>query len=462
MTRFFYTLLYYCLTPLLFVRLLLKHQKSKAYKEQRQSLRLAERLGFFSKPDFTRSDFTRSDFTRSDFTRSELSGHNKDQSPVWLHTVSVGEFIAALPLIRQLMQTYPQYPLVITCTTTTGSAQIMKTLSAEIDQGKVFHVYLPYDLPGSMQRFLNSIRPRLGIIMETEIWPNLLHTAQQMAIPMWLLNARMSARSAKGYSRIKVLMQTALQQFSGIAAQDRLDAERLKKLGAKEDILSISGSIKFDIQLNPEDIKAGKNLRQQLHWQDSKVLIAASTHKGEDEILLSVYQTLKQHHPQLVMILVPRHPERFQSVYQLLHKQNNVLIKRSAMNEQLSNETRPIDILLGDSMGEMIRYFACADLVFMGGTLVPTGSHNILEPAAMGLPVVYGPHMFNFNAINELFLHYKAALQIADKKSLEQAINSLLSDKAGADIMAGKAKQLIEKNSGALNKMMLLLKPYLQ
>ncbi|NOQ79604.1 MAG: 3-deoxy-D-manno-octulosonic acid transferase [Gammaproteobacteria bacterium] len=436
--RFLYTLLYYCLTPLFFLRLLIKHQKSNAYKEQRQSLRLAERLGIFAKPEFA-----------------------NDQAPVWFHTVSVGEFIAALPLIRQVMQDYPQFPLVITCTTTTGSAQIIKTFSAEIKQGKIAHVYLPYDLPGSMRRFLKNTGPRLGIIMETEIWPNLLHAAQQKAIPMWLLNARMSARSVKGYKRIKVLTRTALQQFTGIAAQDILDAERLKKLGAKEGSLSITGSIKFDIQINPDDIEAGKTLRKQLHWQDKQVLIAASTHKGEDEILLSVYQQLKQHHPQLVMIVVPRHPERFQSVYQLLNVDNNRVIKRSAMVDIAINDDMPADMLLGDSMGEMMRYFACADLVFMGGTLVPTGGHNILEPAAMGLPIVYGPHMFNFNAISELFLYYQAVLQAADKESLEQALNTLLSDKTKAKQMAGQAKHLIEQNAGAMDKMSVLLKPYL-
>jgi len=439
LTPLIYTLLYYCLTPVFFIRLLLKHQKSNAYKEQRQSLRLAERLGFFS---------------RAEFNPEELA-------PVWFHTVSVGEFIAALPLIRKVMQDYPHYPLVITCTTTTGSAQIIKTFSAEINQGKILHVYLPYDLPGSMRRFLKSIRPRLGIIMETEIWPNLLHAAQQMNIPVWLLNARMSARSAKGYARIKGLTRTALQQFTGIAAQDALDAERLKKLGAGEDGLFITGSIKFDIKLNPEDSDAGKILRRQLHWQNNSVLIAASTHKGEDEILLSVYQQLKQHHPDLVMIIVPRHPERFQAVYQLLTAEKNSVIRRSVMSDRAINKDKPVDILLGDSMGEMMRYFACADLVFMGGTLVPTGGHNILEPAAMGLPIVYGPHMFNFKAVSDLFLNYQAAFQVADKDSLQQTLNTLLADKKLADIMARQAQQLIEQNAGAMDKMLLLLKPYL-
>ena len=245
MSRFFYSLLYYCLTPLLFLRLLLKHQKSSAYKEQRQTLRLAERLGFFPKH----------------------TTMTMQQSPVWFHTVSVGEFIAALPLIRQVKQDYPQLPLLITCTTTTGSAQIIKIFSAEIKQGNIAHVYLPYDLPGAMQRFLSNINPRLGIIMETEIWPNLLNQAQQFNIPIWLLNARLSARSARGYQRIHWLMHNALQQFTGIAAQDKLGAERLIKLGAREASLSVTGSIKFDIQLDPQELQAGKILRQQLHWQ---------------------------------------------------------------------------------------------------------------------------------------------------------------------------------------------------
>ena len=442
MARFFYTLLYYCLTPLLFLRLLMKHQKSSAYKEQRQSLRLAERLGFFSKG---------------------VIRNTQTQAPVWFHTVSVGEFLATLPLIRKVMQDYPQFPLVITCTTTTGSAQIIKTFSTEIEQGNITHVYLPYDLPGSMQRFLKNINPRLGIIMETEIWPNLLNKTQQLNIPIWLLNARLSARSAKGYHRIKGMIQNTLQQFSGIAAQDKLDAERLIKLGAREASLFVTGSIKFDIQLNPAEIQAGKILRQQLHWQDKKVVIAASTHRGEDEILLNVFQSLRKHHPDLVLIIVPRHPERFQSVYQLLNVADVHVLKRSEMSaKSLTDQKQSIDILLGDSMGEMMRYFACADLVFMGGTLVATGGHNILEPAAMGLPIVYGPHMFNFNAISDLFLHYKAALQVSDQKGLEDVLEMLLSDKKQSDEMADKAKQLIVQNSGAMEKMLVLLKPYLE
>jgi len=444
MQRLFYTGLYYLLVPLLFLRLLLKHQKSSGYKETRQSLRLAERLGFFARPKFKSAEFTKAGDACPD--------------PVWIHTVSVGEFLATLPLIEQLMKQVPQYPLVITCTTTTGSAQIIKTFADEIAQGKVFHVYLPYDLPGSMRRFMKKIRPRLGIVMETEIWPNLLTVAWQLDIPVWLLNARMSARSAKGYSHFKNLTRASLTKFAGIAAQDALDAGRLKELGADSNTLHITGSIKFDLKISPEAIEAGKKFRQQLHWQDKKVLIAASTHRGEDELLLEVYEKLKAKHPDLAMIIVPRHPERFPAVFQVLNNSRYHVLKRSQLNETVQT---PMDILLGDSMGEMIPYFACADLVFMGGTLIPQGGHNILEPAALGLAIVYGPHMFNFNAINELFLQYQASVQVADIKSLEQVVNELLADKTASTAMGERARQLIEQNSGALNKMMVLLKPYL-
>ncbi len=452
MSHFLYTLLYYCLTPLLFLRLLIKHQKSRQYKEQRQDLRLAERLAFFDNKEFT----------------------NQGQAnPIWFHTVSVGEFIATLPLLKQVMLEYPQFPLLITCTTTTGSSQIIKTFSTEIKQGKIFHVYLPYDLPGSMRRFLEKTQPHLAIIMETEIWPNLLHITQQMNIPIWLLNARMSARSAEGYKRFNGMIKTTLQEFTGIAAQDKLDAERLIQLGAKAESLTITGSIKFDIQLDLKELEAGHELRQQLNWQDKKVLIAASTHQGEDEILLNVFQNLRQYYPQLVMLIVPRHPERFQSVYQLLTASDYTIAKRSELPQFTTLFTKKlscapfrkggsaIDILIGDSMGEMMRYFSCADMVFMGGTMVPTGGHNILEPAAMGLPIVYGPHMFNFNAINELFIHYQAALQVMDEADLEKSLNLLLSDERRADEMAAKAKQLIAKNAGAKDKMLALLRPYL-
>ena len=449
MQRLLYTALYYFLTPVLFLRLLIKHQKSRAYKDERQPLRLAERLGLFAKPE----------------PKPELS-----MDPVWIHTVSVGEFLATLPLIRRLMEQAPQHPLVITCTTTTGSALIIKTLSREIKQGKVFHVYLPYDLPGSMRRFLYKIHPCLGLVMETEIWPNLLTAARQADIPVWLLNARMSARSAKGYARFKTLTKSTLQKFTGIAAQDALDADRLKELGAQDETLHITGSIKYDLNIDPRDIEAGKAFRAQLHWQNKIVLMLASTHNGEDEILLDVYQYLKSQHPNLVMIVVPRHPERFQSVYHLLCSGNKIgnksgnknghnnVLKRSQMT---GDAAMPVDILLGDSMGEMIRYFACADLVFMGGTLVPTGGHNILEPAALGLPIVYGPHIFNFYAINELFLQYQAAQQASDIDSLKQILNELLGNEKNARDMGKRARQLMEQNSGALEKMLALVKPYL-
>ncbi len=437
MPRLFYTLLYYCLTPLLFLRLLIKHQKSSAYKEQRQSLRLAERFGFFSPPLFKHDSLP----------------------PVWIHTVSVGEFLATLPLIKQLKQEYPEHPLIITCTTTTGSAQITKTFAEEIRMGTIFHIYLPYDLPGPLRRFLNATQPCLGIIMETEIWPNLLYTAHQCNVPVCLLNARMSERSAKGYARFSSLTKTALSHFSDIAVQNMVDANRLIKLGADKETLHITGSIKFDLKINLQDIKNGRLMRKQLNWQDKTVLIAASTHKNEDEIILSVFQKLKKHHPNLVMIIVPRHPERFQSVYQLLIQSAFNVLKRSEMADDIQHS---VDILLGDSMGEMLRYFSCSDIVFMGGTMVPTGGHNILEPAALGLPIVCGPHMFNFAAINELFLQHQAMQQVKDIELLESTLDNLLADEKTSQAMGAAAQQLMAKNSGALNKMMTLLKPYLE
>ncbi len=440
MQRFLYSSLYYLLTPLLFLRLLLKHQKSADYKTLRQPLRLAERLGIFTQPLFALV-----------------------RQPVWIHTVSVGEFLATRPLINKLLEDYPDYPLVITCTTTTGSAQILKTFAQEIAQQRIFHCYLPYDLPGSVRRFLNRTNPSLGLIMETEIWPNLLLECERRKLPVWLLNARMSARSAKGYARFGRLTKNTLQKFTGIAAQDVLDAGRLKELGADENTLHITGSIKFDIKVQPEDLAAGQALRWQLHWQTKMVLVAASTHKGEDKQILEIFQNLRVKHPELVLLVVPRHPERFQSVYQMLSENAMGLttIKRTEIaSASAIEQTISPDILLGDSMGEMMHYFACSDLVFMGGTLVPVGGHNILEPAALELPIVYGPHIFNFYAINELFLQYQAARQVQDTTELEQVLDSLLSDKEERNGLAEKAHQLIEQNAGALDKIMALIKPY--
>ncbi len=442
MPRLLYTLLYYSLIPLLLLRSLIKHQKSRSYKEQRQPLRLAERFGLFAMPNFA-------------------------LQPIWFHTVSVGEFLATLPLIKKIRINFPNYPIVITCTTTTGSTQIKKTFSEEIKSVQVFHVYLPYDLPGSMKRFMNAINPCLGLIMETEIWPNLLHESHKKNTPVWLLNARMSANSEKGYARFESLIKTALNQFSGIAVQNKVDAERLKKLGANDNLLHVTGSIKFDLKLNKADIKAGKELRNQLNWQNKKVLIAASTHQGEDEIILRVYAHLKKVHENLVMIIVPRHPERFQSVYELLNSQSLTVLKRSQMGKTVefntnSIEQKEIDILLGDSMGEMIRYFSCSDTVFMGGTMVSNGGHNILEPAALSLPIIYGPHMFNFAVINDLFQQQNASLQVQNEASLTRALNTLLSDDALANDMGGRARALMMKHSGAVEKISILLSPHLE
>ncbi len=444
MQRLLYTLLYYCLTPLLFLRLLLKHQKSNAYKGERQPLRLLERLGVFTKPTFNSPT------------------DESPRSPVLIHTVSVGEFLATVPLIRKLLREFPHYPLVITCTTTTGSARIIKTFAQQIKQGKIFHVYLPYDLPGSMSRFFKKLQPCLVLVMETEIWPNLLHITHQRHIPVWLLNARMSARSAKGYARFSTVTKSSLQKLTGIAVQDSLDAGRLIKLGADEKTLHITGSIKFDIRISNAEIEAGAALRRQLNWQKNKVLIAASTHQGEDEIILDVFQKLKSQHPDLVMLVVPRHPERFQSVYQLCsaypkvkqqYKHQYKVMKRSQLNKE---QQQDVDILVGDSMGEMMIYFACSDVVFMGGTMVATGGHNIIEPAALGLPIVYGPHIFNFYAINELFQQYQASQQVSDSNELTTTLHILISDEKTAREMGARAQQLIAQNSGALNKMIQL------
>jgi 3-deoxy-D-manno-octulosonic-acid transferase len=427
--RLLYTLLYYCLIPLLLVRLLLKHQKSRAYKEQRQDLRLKERLGLFSVPFL-------------------------DGKVIWLHTVSVGEFLATMPLIKKLQTQFPHHILVITCTTTTASAQITTVFANAIRLGQIFHVYLPYDVPNAVNRFLQKINPCIGLIMETEIWPNLLYCCQRYDIPMWLLNARMSTGSAKGYTRFATLSQSTLQRFSGISAQHSTDAHHFITLGANKKTLHISGSIKFDLSVDRDDLIAGNSLRKQLHWQNKTVLIAVSTHQGEEKILLEVYFNLKTQYPNLVMIIVPRHPERFQSVYQLLQKSTANIVKRSMIK---GTSYVDIDILLGDSMGEMMCYLACADIVFMGGTLQPIGGHNILEPAILEKTIVTGPYMFNFAAINELFLAHNASQQVNDIHALEKVLIQLLSNPEQAQTMAFNAKHLLSQHSGAVDKMLTLI-----
>ncbi len=406
-----YSFIFTLLLPLILLRLYLRERKSPAYRE-----RLSERFGF---------------------------GERIKAPVIWLHAVSVGEVQAAKPLITRLQKQYPEHTLVVTTMTPTGAERV-----ADI-KGNIQHRYVPYDTPGCIKRFLNRIQPSMLIIMETEIWPNMLHYCHQRKIPSLLVNARMSERSARGYARFSALTRSTLNKFSSIAAQGKIDAERLIKLGSDPAKTHITGSLKFDLT-PPADLEVrARTLRSQ--WGvNRKVWIAASTHKGEDEQLLDAFETLQQHLPETLLILVPRHPERFDEVAKLCQARGFTLVRRSEQHNCQSETT----IFLGDSMGEVMLFFAASDIAFVGGSLVAAGGHNLLEPALLGIPVLTGPHMFNFAEIHRLLLQAKASLEVENSRHLAKELRQLFNDPSLSHTMGEQGKRLVAQNRGALDNVM--------
>ncbi len=406
--RLLYTALLYLLLPLVLLRLYWRGRRDPGHRQ-----RWRERFGFIVPPP--------------------LPGC------LWVHAVSVGEVRAALPLIRALQARYPQRPLLVTTSTLTGSRQVQEALGEQIH-----HVYAPYDLPGAVSRFLRNVRPRLAIIMETELWPNLLRQCAAAEIPVMIANARLSERSARGYARIGNLIAPMLRDIALIAAQADADADRFRALGAPR--VCVTGNLKYDLTLPADLSERGWQFRQAVLGEHRPVWIAASTHAGEDEQILDALATLRSRWPELLLLLVPRHPERFESVAALCRQRGFALVRRS---EQQSCAPSTV-VFLGDSMGELLLFYAAADLAFVGGSLVATGGHNVLEPALLGLPVLFGPHMFNFTEAGERLLEAEAAWQIADAAQLASVVERLLADPALRQSTGQRGRALVERHRGAL------------
>lgn len=412
--RRLYSLFFILIMPLILLRLYLRSRKSPAYKE-----RLRERFGL---------------------------GRSVDGSVIWVHAVSVGEVQAAKPLIERLQHFYPQHTILVTTMTPTGAARV-----ADI-KGNVQHRYIPYDTPGCITRFLYRIKPKVLIVMETEIWPNMLHYCKKQKIPTLLVNARMSERSAEGYARFSSLIQPALRNFSQIAVQNAADEERLIMLGADPATTHVTGSLKFDFQPAKDIVEQGKQLRQ-LWGVGRKVWIAASTHKGEDELVLDAFEQARQRVPELLLVLVPRHPERFDEVAALCKGRGYLFVRRSEKNVCTSGT----QVFLGDSMGELILFLAASDIAFIGGSLVATGGHNLLEPAALGLPVLTGPHMFNFVEVHRLLLQKEASIEVETPIHLAREVIALFNDDELCRSMGENGRLAIEENRGALDKVALMI-----
>ena len=416
MNRTLYTLLFHLGLPLVAIRLWLRARKAPAY---------ARRIG----------------------ERFALNLPVMQPGGIWVHAVSVGESIAAAPMIRELLKRYPQLPITVTCMTPTGSERIQALFANE---PRIQHCYLPYDLPWAAARFLERVKPRLGVIMETELWPNHIHQCAKRGIPVALANARLSARSAKGYARFAGLTRPMLEEMSLIAVQTEAEAERFRLLGARPECVEVTGSIKFDLSIDPQLPIKARDLREQWQALERPVWIAASTHEGEDEILLSAHRQLLASYPNGLLILVPRHPERFNSVFQLCQREGFATVRRSS-GEPVAAQTQ---VLLGDTMGELLFLYALADSAFVGGSLVPNGGHNLLEPAALAKPVLSGPHLFNFLEIAAKLREAAALEEVEDAQGLALAVQRLFELPQDAQRMAEAGLKVMQLNQGALQRLL--------
>ncbi len=417
--RRLYTLILYLIAPAVVLRLFVRSLKAPDYRR-----RIRERFGHIP--------------------------YLSQGGGIWLHAVSVGETQAALPLIQALRRRAPKRPMVITTTTPTGSARVQAALGED-----VHHFYLPYDLPGSLRRFLDAARPVLVIIMETEIWPNLFAACQDRGIPLVIANARISPASFKGYKRVRPFVAESLARTSLISAQSEMDAERFRQLGAPTERVRALGNIKFDLRYSPETLAEGSALREKLGLE-RPVWIAASTHDGEEFQVLEAFREVRQRIPDALLILVPRHPERFDAVAAQCRGQGWRIVRRTE-----HSTTADCDVYLGDTMGELMVLYGAADVAFVGGSLVPIGGHNVLEPAAVGLTVLFGPHMFNFIEASERLLEANAAHQVQDAKSLAKLTVELLRDAERRDRMGRAGRDTVAANRGSLERLLNALEPLL-
>lgn len=462
--RFFYTLMLCLLFPFIFLKLIWRARLQPEYLQH-----VAERFGFYA--------------------------HRSDKPVIWLHAVSVGETRATVSLVEQLRKQYPHHQIVLTHTTPTGRAT-----SEQLYGDRVTRVYLPYDYPFAVRRFLHHFQPQLGMLMETEIWFNLIRGCRKHHVPLLLLNARMSERSARGYARFASLTRDALQALGGIAAQTEADAQRLTALGATQ--ISVMGNLKFDIEPPPAMLELGKVLRAQF-GATRKVFLAASTREGEEALLLDAWQAavpealgssakivevdaaqdvrhgatetyqLDRRESEYrttprcaaagtfaelpLLVIVPRHPQRFNEVAEL--------IARHGLRMQRRSENRPVaaevQVVLGDSMGEMFAYYAAADVAFIGGSLLPFGGQNLIEACAVGTPVLIGLHTYNFADATALAVAAGAARRVNDASELVTVQHSLLSDENALAEMRKAGLLFVAAHQGATDKAMQVINLHL-
>lgn len=366
---------------------------------------------------------------------------------IWVHAVSVGETIAAAPLVRALLRRNPDIPILMTAMTATGSARAKALFG-----NKVLYAFSPYDTPGAVRRFVDRVQPRALVIMETELWPNMIALSDRRKVPIFLINARLSERSAKKYKRVASSVRPLLQSIRWIAAQAGEDANRFLSLGATPSSVSVTGSIKFDVEISEQVRAEALALREKL-GADRPVWIAASTHEGEDRQVLEAHQAILARHPGARMVIVPRHPERFSAVAALVTSMGLSIARRSVQRESEGDGVVPdCEVYLGDTMGELLMLYGVSDVAFVGGSLIERGGHNPLEPAAWGLPVLSGPHIFNFETIYNQLSTGHGFCVTPSAQVLAERVSELFEDREAASRTGQNALAVVNANRGALER----------
>lgn len=364
-----------------------------------------------------------------------------DRPVIWVHAVSVGETIAAAPLVKALLQRNPETPILMTAMTQTGL-----TRARAMFGDQVHYAYSPYDTPGAVKRFVSRINPCALVIMETELWPNMISLTHRRGVPLFLINARLSERSAKGYERVASLVTPLLNDITWIAAQAEEDAGRFLRIGALPETVSVTGSIKFDVDITEELRTAARALRSQ-YGPARPVWIAASTHRGEDELVLAGHRKILEAFPDCLLVIVPRHPERFDTVAGLVQNEGLSLARRS-----FGESPAEVQVYLGDTMGELLMLYGASDVAFVGGSLIERGGHNPLEPAAWGVPVLTGPHVFNFETIYGILEAREGVYITPEGADLAAHVRELFENPAEAKRAGSNALAVVEANRGALDK----------
>jgi 3-deoxy-D-manno-octulosonic-acid transferase len=416
--RFAYVLFTYLLSPLYVLYWIIRGLVNRAYWD-----RLGQRLG---------------------------SGYPVlARGSIWIHAVSVGEVQATVPLVRVLQDRFPNRQLLITTVTPTGAERVHSLYGESVS-----HCYIPFEMPFAVRNYFNSIKPDLALIMETEIWPNLYDALGSRQIPLILVSARISPQSVNRYRRFLPLFRETLSHGIVIAAQSEADADRFRSLGAAPERTWVTGNIKFDFEMSSDLESEGRDFRER-YFPGRPVWVAASTHDKEEEQVLAAHRLLLKEIPDALLLLVPRHPERFATVKTLLRKKEFTFTSRT---DKVSCGPDK-NVFLGDTMGELPMFYAASDIAFVGGTLVPVGGHNLLEPAALSLPIITGPHLFNTQDIANMFSDVGAFVQVQDAAGLAVALVGLFRHQDEAAKMAQKGHTILVENRGALQRLLELMEP---